>query len=150
MAYVSHGRRLMAFSDGTAIAFATNHALNINAVVLEDRTKDDGDAPVGEFDNYDWGVTSDHIVGVNDPLTTEQSVVDLIDKMLALNTVDLAFDAAKPATGSVPTTGWEANGVANDYPATSGTAWIESISINAGSTGYATLSVSFKGDSDLS
>ncbi len=69
--------------------------------------------------------------------------------MLAMEKVTLVFDAANPATGSIPAGGWsKANGA--EYPATSGDAWIESISISAGSTGYATANVSFKGQGKLS
>lgn len=140
----------MAFVDGVAIAYATNHSLSITPSILEDRTKDDGDAPVGEFDTYTWNVSTDSVVGVHDVVTTEMSVVDLIDTMLAMQPVTLAFDAAMPATGVVPTTGWAQAAKDADYPATTGTAWIESISISAGSTGYATASISFSGEGDLS
>lgn len=150
MAYVSKGRRMMAFVDGVAIAYATNHSLSVTPSILEDRTKDDGDAPVGEFDTYAWGISTDSVVGVHDVVTTEISVVDLIDTMLAMQPVTLAFDAAMPATGSVPSTGWQQANSATDYPATTGEAWIESLSISALSTGYATSSVSFIGEGDLS
>lgn len=154
MAYVSKGRRLMAFvEEAGAIALATNHTLTITPSILEDRTKDDGDAPVGEFDTYTWGITTDSIVGTNDSLSEgneEASIVNLIDLMLAMEPVNVAFDAALPATGSVPAGGWQAADKANDYPAKHGKAWIESISISAGSSGYATASVSFKGEGDLS
>ena len=46
MALVSKGYKMMAFVEGEAIALATQHTLNISASLLEDRTKDDGDAAV--------------------------------------------------------------------------------------------------------
>jgi hypothetical protein len=138
----------MAFADDKTIALATNHALTISPSILEDRTKDDGDVPVAEFDTYTWGISTDSVVGSNDA-ATEASIVALIDKMLALEKVTLKFDAAMPPTGAMPASGWvAANGA--EYPATSGEAWIETISITAGSSGYATASVSFKGDGALS
>ena len=148
MAYVNKGRRLMVFADGKTVALATNHSLTISPSLLEDRTKDDGDVPVAEFDTYTWALTTDSVVGSNDN-AAEASIVALIDKMLAMEPVNLVFDAANPATGSLPAGGWsQAKG--NEYPATSGKAWIESISISAGSTGYATANISFKGEGKLS
>lgn len=138
----------MVFADSKTVALATNHSLTISPSLLEDRTKDDGDVPVAEFDTYTWNLTTDSVVGSNE-VEAEASIVELIDKMLAMEKVVLVFDAANPATGSIPAGGWsEAGG--SEYPSTSGEAWIESISISAGSTGYATANVSFKGEGKLS
>lgn len=137
----------MAFVEGEAIALATQHTLNISASLLEDRTKDDGDAAVGEFDSYSWTITTDSVVGYND-VAHEHTVVGLIDTMLALQKVAIVTDAALPTTGSVPVDGWVHAGD-NSYPASSGEAYIESLSISAGATGFATSSVSFKGQGDL-
>lgn len=150
MAYISKGNKMMAFVDGDAIALATNHTLNITANILEDRTKDDGDAPHGEFDNYTWNVTSDNLVGTNEDVTDEKSIVDLIDTMLSLSSVGIVTDAATPSTGSIPSGGWVENTVAASYPESKGTAYIETLSITAGSTGHATASISFKGQGVLS
>ena len=148
MAYVSKGRRLMVFADDKTVALATSHSLSISPSILEDRTKDDGDVPVAEFDTYTWSLTTDSVVGSNEN-DAELSIVALIDKMLELKPVELVFDAANPATGAIPVGGWSAaNG--EEYPATSGKAWIESISISAGATGYATANISFKGEGKLS
>lgn len=140
----------MAFVDGAAIALATQHQLSISATILEDRTKDDGDAAVGEFDNYSWTISADSVVGVNDEVSREQTAVMLIDKMLELQKVVTVTDAARPNTGSVPESGWEAFDSSVHYPASSGEAYIESLSISAGATGFATSSVSFKGQGELS
>lgn len=149
MAYISKGHRMMAFVDNKAIALATNHTLNINASILEERTKDDGDAPVAEFDKYTWSVTADTVVGYNANVSNEQTVIDLIDQMLTLGQVSVATDAATPATGSVPTAGWGRVGDFKEYPASYGAAYIESISVTAGASGFATSSVSFKGQGVL-
>ena len=141
---------MMAFVDSKAIALATNHTLNINASILEDRTKDDGDAPVAEFDKYTWNVTTDTVVGENDNVSNEQTVINLIDRMIALEKVGIVTDAATPSTGSVPAAGWGKAGLSSKYPSSSGEAYIESLSISASSTGYATSSVSFKGQGELS
>lgn len=140
----------MVFVDGLPVALATNHTLSISPSILEDRTKDDGDAPVAEFDNYTWTITTDSIVGGVGNDSVEASIVYLIETMMAMDSVNLIFDAATPATGSVPSSGWEANANAADYPSASGKAWIESISISSGSTGYATASITFKGQGKLS
>ena len=149
MAFVSKGYKMMAFVEGEAIALATQHQLSISATILEDRTKDDGDAAVGEFDNYSWTISTDAVVGANESVTKEQTVVELIDRMLALEKVGIVTDAATPTTGSVPNAGWAAAGGAT-YPASSGEAYIESLSISAGASGFATSSVSFKGQGTLS
>jgi hypothetical protein len=150
MAYVSKGYKMMAFVDSKAIALATSHTLNINASILEDRTKDDGDAPVAEFDKYTWSLSADTVVGDNENVSNEQTVIDLIDQMLTLEKVGIVTDAATPSTGSVPAAGWSEVGNANEYPASIGEAYIESLSISAGATGFATSSVSFKGQGTLS
>ena len=138
----------MVFADGQTIALATNHSLTISPSILEDRTKDDGDVPVAEFDTYTWSLSTDSVVGSNES-EAEASIVAIIDKMLALEKVSLTFDASMPKTGSMPKSGWTpANGA--EYPATTGEAWIESVSISAGSSGYATASINFKGDGKLS
>lgn len=139
----------MAFVGGEAIALATQHTLNISASLLEDRTKDDGDAAVGEFDNYSWTISADSVVGANENVTKEQTVVELIDIMLALNKVAIVTDAAIPPTDSVPEEGWSPTSRDTVFPASSGKAYIESLSISAGATGFATSSVSFKGQGDL-
>jgi hypothetical protein len=149
MAFLSKGNKLMAFVEGEAIALATQHTLNISASLLEDRTKDDGDAAVGEFDSYSWTISADTVVGANENVTKEQTVVELIDTMLALQKVGIMTDAASSPTGSVPEVGWGPVGRDTVLPASRGYAYIESLSISAGSTGFATSSVSFKGQGDL-
>lgn len=149
MATTSKGRSLMAFVDSKAIALATSHTLTISPSILEDRTKDDGDAPVAVFDNYSWNVSSENIVGSNDNVTNEVTVVELIDTMLALTKVGIAMDAGKPLAGSVPDSGWEQQKTVLQYTPSVGDAYIESLSITAGSTGFATSSVSFKGQGGL-
>lgn len=150
MGYVSKGKKAMIFVDGKAIALATNHKISLTANVLEEYTKDDGDAPVGEADGYEWGMTSDSIVGDNDSVTNEQTVITLLDTMLAMEEVDVVSDAAAPTSGSVPATGWTEAGDAQQFFAMSGKAYIESLSISAGATGFATSSVSLKGNGELS
>jgi hypothetical protein len=150
MATTSKGRNLMAFVDDKAIALATSHTLTISPSILEDRTKDDGDAPVAVFDNYSWTVSSENIVGSNDNVTNEATVVELIDTMLSLAKVGVAMDAGKPLTGAVPESGWAPQNVLTQYMPSVGTAYIESLSVSAGATGFATSSISFKGQGALS
>ena len=140
----------MAFAGGKAIALATSHTLSITATYLKERTKDDGDgAPAMDFDFADWKVTSDSIVGANEGVSNEQTVVDLIDAQLAMQPIEVVFDAAKPVTGAVPAGGWQPAAGA-PFPATTGTAYITDISVEGGSEGSATASVTFEGASVLS
>ena len=139
---------MMAFVNNQSIALATNHTLSINPNVVEERTKDDGDAPVGDIDGYTWGITSDSVVGSSSGV--EQTYQSLITMMLGKSKVGIVTDAATPATGAVPTTGWKESSNASDYPESRGEAYIESITITAGSSGSATMSVSFKGQGELS
>ena len=140
----------MSFVDGKAIALATSHTVNINPRILTDRTKDDGDAPVGDADGYDWSIRVNSIVGANEGVSNEQTIVDLIDAQLALAPVGVVTDASMPASGSVPSVGWTSAKDPTKFPAMSGEALIESISISAGESGYATASVNFKGQGELS
>lgn len=139
---------MMAFVNSQPIALATNHTLNINPNVVEERTKDDGDAPVSDIDGYTWGVTSDSIVGTSEG--ANQTYHTLVTMIMSKSKVSLVTDAATPATGSVPSTGWQESSSANDYPESRGQAYIESITITAGSSGSATMSISFKGQGELS
>lgn len=141
---------MMAFVDGEAIALATSHQLSISPSILEDRTKDDGDNPVAQFDTYTWTISTESIVGYNDEVEKEETVVGLIDKMLAMAKVGICTDAAQPDTGSVPASGWEQKNMPLAYSMLSGTAYIDSLSVSAGTTGFATASISFKGQSELS
>lgn len=149
MGYQAKGHRLMAFVDNMPIALATNHTLSISPSILTDRTKDDGDAPVGEFDNYSWNISADSVVGYNEEVSSEQTIVDLIDTMLRMDAVGIITDAATPTTGSVPDGGWVAVDDSDQYPSSVGDAYIESISVSAPATGFATASVSFKGQGEL-
>lgn len=143
------GNKVMVFVDAVAIALATNHTLTISPSILEDRTKDDGDAPVGEFDTYTWSMSSESLFGTSES-NNEMHAMQLVDKMLELEKVQVAFDTALPTTGSVPKDGWANAGGEGGYEPSVGDAYIESLSISAGSTGFATVSASFKGQGALS
>lgn len=150
MAFTSKGHKAMVLVDDEAIALATNHKLNISGNILGERTKDDGDSPAAQADGYTWGMSSDNIVGTNEHVTKEHSIVDLLRTMLAMKKVEVVSDAITPATGKVPEGGWAAANDSTKFPITSGEAYIESLSISAGATGFATASVSFKGQGELS
>lgn len=149
MGYISKGKGLMSFVDGKAIAFATEHSLTVSGAILEERTKDDGRFPSGEPDGYDWSADCSSIVGLHPEGDVVVSVVDLARQMLSLQPVDLVMDSVANPTGVVPSMGWTPSGNADAYPTKSGSAWIESLSITAGASGYASASVSFRGDGDL-
>ena len=135
----------MVFVDGKAIALSTNHTLNWNSSLLDERTKDDGDkTAASEFDYASFTLTTDSIVGDNPEVTNEQTAEKLIDLMLAMTQVQLVFDATSQATGTVPAGGWAAASDAS-YPTMSGSAYITSLSISAGASGSATMSITFSG-----
>ncbi len=147
--YENKGKKAMVLVDGEAIALTTGHKVTISANIIEQRTKDDGNRPSAQPDGYTWGMSSDSIVGTNENVTKEQSVVELIRAWLAMRKVTVVTDAVVPTTGSVPNGGWAAAGDSSKFPIASGEAYIESLSISAGATGFATASVSFKGQGDL-
>lgn len=149
MSNVSKGSKAAVFVDDKAIALATNHTVTVNANITEQRTKDDGEFTKSEADGYTWGMSSDNVIGKNENVTNEQTIVDLIDTWLAMRKVTVATDAVLPTTGRVPDSGWEPSGDGSKFPVSTGEAYIESISISAGPNGYATSSVSFKGQGEL-
>ena len=135
----------MSFVNGKAIALATEHVLTMSANILEERTKNDGANPMGVADGYTWGVSCNSLVGFHENGNVEASIVDLAKEMLGLRQVDLVFDSVANPGGASPSIGFKPSGGV-DYNAKSGKAWIESLNITAGPTGYASASVSFKGE----
>lgn len=133
------------------IALATNHTVSINPNVISERTKDDGDGPIGEVDGYTWSMTADSIVGTNNGVErgAEVSIAAVLGTMIQLYSVTVVSDAATPETGSVPSTGWTP-AKNQSFPSMSGVAHIESVSVSAGSSGHATASVTFRGKGELS
>lgn len=142
---------MMVLWDSAAIALTTNHTLTVTPNILSERTKDDADAPAGDMDGYSWGMTSDSVVGTNDNVgSNERSIIQLAAKMLELSKLAVVSDAITPRTGGVPNTGWKESTDKTVYPESRGAAYIESLSITAGASGYASASVSFKGEGELS
>ena len=140
------------FLDTTAIAMATNHALNINPQIDETLTKDDALGPAGDIDIIDWDVSCESVVGDNADVDNELTYAELISAQLAGSTVAVVMDAVPVANddAAVPTAGWAAGNIAAQYPKRSGNALISEISIEAPAEGFATMNVSLQGCGVLS
>lgn len=146
----------MAFVDDVAVAYATDHTLNINTQISTDAiTKDEALGAGGDFDHNEWEVDCNSIMGVG----TGENYTTLVAKMLAQQwdddeseVLELVFDAVDPdtAAGAVPAGGWAAGGDAAVFPASTGDAYIEELSFSAGESGYATMSAKFIGAGTLS
>lgn len=133
----------MIFIGGKAIALATNHVININPQVIEERTKDDAVGPVGDLDYCDWDAQADSVLGANESVTAEETYETLIAAQLAGTEVTVKSDAVSAAAAdkAVPAAGWAPGSVASRYPTTTGVGLISEVGINAPESGNATLSV---------
>lgn len=147
MSYISKGKRMMLFVNDHPVAFATNNTLTITPSIIEERTKDDGDGAVGDFDGYTWSMSVESLVGNNSP---GQSMASIVNNMVYLGKSRVVTDAATPATGAHPADGWAQGANVNNYPYSSGEAYTESLTISAGVSGSATMSVTFRGIGELS
>ena len=135
------GSALMVFLGGSAIGFATSHALSLTANTTEVSTKDHGDYPAVVAQSIGWEVTAEN-------LYSDTAETTYMKAMLAKTPVDIKF--AKVANYSATDekgiidngekTAWTAGTVIAE-----GKALITSFSINAGGGENATMSVTFTG-----
>lgn len=135
------GSALMVFLGGSAIGFATSHALSLTANTTEVSTKDHGDYPAVVAQSIGWEVTAEN-------LYSDTGETTYMKAMLAKTPVDIKF--AKVANYSATDekgiidngekTAWTAGTVIAE-----GKALITSFSINAGGGENATMSVTFTG-----
>ncbi len=147
------GKNIMMFLDGTALALATNHTLNINPQIDETATKDDALGPAGDIDIVDWDVSADSVVGANADVSNELTYEELIAAQLSCAAVlGVVMDAVPDAVQdeAVPAAGWSGGNVAASYPKRSGQAMISEIAIEASDEGFATMNVQLAGTGPLS
>ena len=135
------GSALMVFLGGSAIGFATSHALSLTANTTEVSTKDHGDYPAVVAQSIGWEVTAEN-------LYSDTGETTYMKAMLAKTPVDIKF--AKVANYSTTDEkGIIDNGEKTAWTAgtaiAEGKALITSFSINAGGGENATMSVTFTG-----
>ena len=135
------GSALMVFLGGSAIGFATSHALSLTTNTTEVSTKDHGDYPSVVAQSIGWEVTAEN-------LYSDTGETTYMKAMLAKFPVDIKF--AKVANYSnTDEKGIIDNGEKNAWTAgtviAEGKALITSFSINAATGDNATMSVKFTG-----
>ena len=135
------GSALMVFLGGSAIGFATSHALSLTANTTEVSTKDHGDYPSVVAQSIGWEVTAEN-------LYSDTGETAYMKAMLAKTPVDIKFAKVanysntdeKGIIDNGEKTAWTAGTVIAE-----GKALITSFSINAGGGENATMSVTFTG-----
>ena len=135
------GSALMVFLGGSAIGFATSHALSLTANTTEVSTKDHGDYPAVVAQSIGWEVTAEN-------LYSDTGETTYMKAMLAKTPVNIKFAkvekySATDEKGIIDNeekTAWTAGTVIAE-----GKALITSFSINAGAGENATMSVTFTG-----
>ena len=135
------GSALMVFLGGSAIGFATSHALSLTTNTTEVSTKDHGDYPSVVAQSIGWEVTAEN-------LYSDTGETTYMKAMLAKTPVDIKF--AKVANYSnTDENGIIDNDDKNAWTAgtviAEGKALITSFSINAAAGDNATMSVTFTG-----
>jgi predicted secreted protein len=123
-----NGTDLLVYVNGTPIAFSQSASLEVAADLPDASTKDDGGWADHIHGQRSWSVTTD---GLAD-LQSTANVENLFDQIVNRTDVTLKFSTS--TTGDVYFTG---------------TASVESVSINADNENPGTLSVSFKGKGQL-
>lgn len=135
------GSALMVFLGGSAIGFATSHALSLTANTTEVSTKDHGDYPSVVAQSIGWEVTAEN-------LYSDTGETTYMKAMLAKTPVDIKFAKVvnysatdeKGIIDNAEKTAWTAGTVIAE-----GKALITSFSINAAKGDNATMSVTFTG-----
>ena len=135
------GSALMVFLGGSAIGFATSHALSLTTNTTEVSTKDHGDYPSVVAQSIGWEVTAEN-------LYSDTGETTYMKAMLAKTPVDIKFAKVanyantdeKGIIDNTEKTAWTAGTVIAE-----GKALITSFSINAAAGDNATMSVTFTG-----
>ena len=135
------GSALMVFLGGSAIGFATSHALSLTTNTTEVSTKDHGDYPSVVAQSIGWEVTAEN-------LYSDTGETTYMKAMLAKTPVDIKFAKVtnynatdeKGIIDNEEKTAWTAGTAIAE-----GKALITSFSINAATGDNATMSVTFTG-----
>lgn len=149
-----NGSDLMLFIDGTSIALATNHTLQVTMATKDTSTKDNG---LGMWSNFEaglmsWNVSSENLMSVAS--SNGKSINEVFDLYLQRKPVKVVFGLQSnnqdftqklETEWDVPDGGWKPD-TANHYE---GDALITDFSINAPNGEKATASISLTGCSNL-
>lgn len=152
------GKEIMVAVGGKVLAFATSHTLEYSNTFAEDKTKDDGDFADAEKIGAEWSVTIEALMSVKKSTDEDNKNADgdeYIDLIVSGQKVDLIW--GKPSNyvaGGVGETSekmWNLSATAdeNTGPLRTGKAVGESFSYQAPVDGHATISIVFKGQSEL-
>lgn len=139
------GKALMLRVGGKTIALATSCSVTITTQIIDNRTKDDANGPVGEFDFVDWSAISENVLGANEGVTAEMVYDELLSAQVTGTKLEVSMCLVLDPNGAIPTEGWQKDSTNNKvFKPYGGLALIESIALNAPATGEATVSVNFK------
>jgi len=139
------GSALMVFLGGSAIGFATSHALSLTTSTVSTSTKDHGDYPSVTAQSIEWEVTAEN-------LYSDAGETAYMNAMLTKVPVDIKFAKAgnysntdeKGIVDNEDKTAWTVGTVLAE-----GKALITSLNINAPAGDNATMSVTFTGVGSL-
>lgn len=128
----------------TAIAYATNHTLELQADELETSSKDSGKWKEKQITKLGWSATSENLVS---GIGADDAYGLLVEKWIAREPIDVHMTLATNADGGAgaPEGGWTPDAT-KGYK---GKALITSISLNAPDAQNATMSVSLSGTGKL-
>lgn len=128
----------------TAIAYATNHTLELQADELETSSKDSGKWKEKQITKLGWSATSENLVS---GIGADDAYGLLVEKWIAREPIDVHMTLATNADGDAgaPEGGWTPDAT-KGYK---GKALITNISLNGPDAQNATMSVSLSGTGKL-
>jgi hypothetical protein len=134
------GGDMMLFLDGTSIAYATNHTLEITGDLSDTTNKDEGggDWSSQEVNLLSFTASSENLYSLDGE---GDNFEDLFDIMVQKTPVDAVFSKKSQSATDVPTGGWTPL-AASGYK---GKVLITSLQLNAPNGDYATYTVQFQG-----
>lgn len=137
------GSDMMLFLNGTSIAYATNHEIEIEGETSDFSCKDEGEDfwTNAEISTLNWTVTSDNIYSVDGQ---GENYADLFDLMIERQPIDAVFCKKAESGKDVPTGGW----TPSDKPY-KGKVIITDLQLNAPHGDYATYTATFTGWGEL-
>lgn len=145
---IINGKDIMLFFDlGGAeletVAYATNHALDLQSETQGTSNKDSGLWDDSEVTKLSWNATSEHFVG---GIGVEDPYGKLVAAWMAAEPIDVYLAIPSNITnGEMPVGGWTAP-TAGGYK---GKAIITGVALNAADGQNATMSISLKGKGKL-
>lgn len=143
MANTVMGGDLMIFVGTTIpepIAYATGAKLETSVKLIDVNTKDTGTWASNIPDNFNWKVSSDHLLTF-DSITGAKDFSELWNDYINKTLITISF---APKTGTAP--GWT---IATGSYKFVGTGYITSLSVNADNSAIANYSISIEGEGEL-